>query len=257
MKQYIVDAFTEEVFRGNPAAVCVLEKWLPEKLMMSIARENNLPETAFTVKSEDGYDLRWFTPGEEINLCGHATLATAFILFSYYEKGTELIVFHTMSGDLFISRKNSYIVMDFPAYSCNEVPITEQMAEAIGVKPLKAFIDRDLMLVYENEEIIRNLMPDYEKLSRLEGTGVAVTAQGNDYDCVSRFFAPKLRINEDPVTGSAHCMITPYWTKQLGKPVIKAYQASERGGELLCEVRGDRVVISGKAALFAVSDLAI
>ena len=257
MKQYIVDAFAEEVFRGNPAAVCVLEKWLPEKLMMSIARENNLPETAFTVKREDGYDLRWFTPGEEINLCGHATLATAFILFNHYEKGTEFIVFHTMSGDLFISRKNSYIVMDFPAYSCNEVPVTEQMAEAIGVKPLKAFIDRDLMLVFENEEIIRNLTPDFEKLSRLEGTGVAATAPGNDYDCVSRFFAPKLRVNEDPVTGSAHCMITPYWTKHLGKPVIKAYQASERGGELLCEVRGDRVVISGKAALFAVSDLAI
>ena len=257
MKQYIVDAFTEEVFRGNPAAVCVLEKWLPEKLMMNIARENNLPETAFTVKNEDGYDLRWFTPGGEINLCGHATLATAFILFSYYEEDAERIVFHTMSGELFISRKDGYIVMDFPAYSCNEVPVTEQMAEAIGVKPLKAFIDRDLMLVFENEEIIRNLTPDFEKLSRLEGTGVAATAPGNDYDCVSRFFAPKLRVNEDPVTGSAHCMITPYWTKHLGKPVIKAYQASERGGELLCEVRGDRVVISGKAALFAVSDLAI
>ncbi len=255
MKQYIVDAFTDVVFHGNQAAVCVLDEWLSEKLMMDIARENNFSETAFTVKADEGYDLRWFTPGGEIDLCGHATLATAYVLFNYYEKDAARIVFHTQSGDLYIGRRGDCIEMDFPVYSLNEVPVTDAMTAAMGATPREAYLDRDLLLVYDDEDIIRNINPDFGRLKQLDGMGVGITAPGKDYDCVSRFFVPELSINEDPVTGSAHCMITPYWVKQLGKSSLKAYQASERGGELNCELRGDRVIISGRAVIFAVSDL--
>ena len=255
MRQYIVDAFTDKLFHGNQAAVCVLDKWLPEELMMNITRENNFSETAFAVKSNDGYDIRWFTPGGEINLCGHATLATAFVLFNYYEKNVDNITFHTMSGDLFIHRQQDEIVMDFPAYRLNETSVTTQMTKAMGHEPLKAFIDRDLMLVYEDEKIIREMSPDFGEMIQLDGGGVGVTAPGKEYDCVSRFFTPKDKINEDPVTGSAHCMIAPYWAEQLGKKEIHAYQASERGGKLECRLQGNRVVISGKAVLYSVSEL--
>jgi PhzF family phenazine biosynthesis protein len=255
MRQYIVDAFTDKLFHGNQAAVCVLDKWLPEELMMNITRENNFSETAFTVKGKDGYDLRWFTPGGEINLCGHATLATSFVLFNYYEKDADDITFHTMSGDLFIHRQQDEIVMDFPAYRLNETPVTEQMTRATGHTPVRAFIDRDLLLVYEDEKTIREMSPDFGEMMLLDGLGVGVTAPGKEYDCVSRFFTPKDKINEDPVTGSVHCMIAPYWAEQLGKKEIHAYQASERGGELECRLQGDRVVISGKAVLYSVGDL--
>lgn len=255
MRQYIVDAFTDKLFHGNQAAVCVLDKWLPEELMMNITRENNFSETAFAVKSNDGYDIRWFTPGGEINLCGHATLATAFVLFNYYEKNVDNITFHTMSGDLFIHRQQDEIVMDFPAYRLNETSVTTQMTKAMGHEPLRAFIDRDLMLVYEDEKIIREMSPDFGEMIQLDGGGVGVTAPGKEYDCVSRFFTPKDKINEDPVTGSAHCMIAPYWAEQLGKKEIHAYQASERGGKLECRLQGNRVVISGKAVLYSVSEL--
>lgn len=255
MKQYIVDAFTDKIFCGNQAAVCVLDQWLSEDLMMHITRENNFSETAFTVKTKDGYDLRWFTPGGEINLCGHATLATSYVLFRFYEPDAEQIIYHTMSGDLFVSRKDDYIMMDFPAYQCKEVPVTEQMIAVMGAAPEKAFLDRDLLLVYDDERVIRGLQPDFEAMSLLDGSGVGVTAPGIEYDCVSRFFAPKLKVNEDPVTGSLHCMIVPYWSERLGKHNIRAYQASERGGELFCELNRDRVIIAGKATLYAVSEL--
>ncbi len=255
MKQYIVDAFTDKIFCGNQAAVCVLDQWLSEDLMMHITRENNFSETAFTVKTKDGYDLRWFTPGGEINLCGHATLATSYVLFRFYEPDAEQIIYHTMSGDLFVSRKDDYIMMDFPAYQCKEVPVTEQMVAVMGATPEKAFLDRDLLLVYDDEMVIRGLQPDFEAMSMLDGSGVGVTAPGIEYDCVSRFFAPKLKVNEDPVTGSLHCMIVPYWSERLGKYNIRAYQASERGGELFCELKRDRVIIAGKATLYAVSEL--
>ena len=257
MKQYIVDAFTDMVFHGNQAAVCVLDEGLPEKLMMDIAAENNLSETAFAVKAADGYNLRWFTPGGEINLCGHATLATAYVLFKYYEHDANRIVFHTLSGDLFTSRRGDCIEMDFPVYSLNKVPVTNEMAAAMGAAPKEAYIDRDLLLVYEDEDIIKNLKPDFDKVKLLDGLGVGVTAPGKECDCVSRFFVPKLNINEDPVTGSVHCMITPYWIEQLGKSNLQAYQASKRGGKLICELRDNRVIISGKAAIFAVSELMI
>ncbi|MBO4910531.1 MAG: PhzF family phenazine biosynthesis protein [Lachnospiraceae bacterium] len=255
MKQYIVDAFTDTVFHGNQAAVCVLDEWLPDKTMMDIAAENNFSETAFTVKAGEGYDLRWFTPGDEINLCGHATLAAAYVLFNYYEKDTDRIVFHTLSGDLITERHGDGIKMDFPVYSLNKVPVTEEMASAMGAAPKEAYLDRDLLLVYEDEDIIRKMKPDIDKVKQLDGLGVGVTAPGKDYDCVSRFFVPELSIPEDPVTGSVHCMITPYWTERLGKSSLNAFQASKRGGELICELKGDRVIISGKAVLFAVSEL--
>lgn len=257
MKQYIVDAFTEKVFHGNQAAVCVLEEWPAESLMMDITRENNFSETAFTVREGDGYRLRWFTPGGEIDLCGHATLATAFVLFNFYEKESERITFHTMSGDLFIGRRGKHIAMDFPAYECREVPVTDQMAEALGARPLEAYLDRDLLLVYDDETIVREMRPDFEKVAGIDGAsvGVAVTAPGDRYDCVSRFFAPNIAIDEDPVTGSVHCMIAPYWAARLGKSTISAYQASARGGEMVCELKGGRVVILGKAALFSVAEL--
>lgn len=259
MKQYIVDAFTEKVFHGNQAAVCVLDAWPAESLMMDITRENNFSETAFTVKEEDGYRLRWFTPGGEIDLCGHATLATAYVLLRFYEPEAQSITFHTMSGDLFIGRRGEFITMDFPAYTCREVPVTDQMEEALGARPREAYLDRDLLLVYDDEATVRTMKPDFENVARIEGVkvGVAVTAPGTSYDCVSRFFAPNLAIDEDPVTGSVHCMIAPYWAKRLGKSVIHAYQASARGGEMVCEIEGDRVVLLGKAALFSVSELMV
>lgn len=257
MRQYIVDAFTDKVFHGNQAAVCVMEEWPNDTLMMDITRENNFSETAFTVKEGDGYRLRWFTPGGEIDLCGHATLATAFVLFNFYDKEAESITFHTMSGDLFIGRRGEHIAMDFPAYVCREVPVTDEMEDALGARPKEAYLDRDLLLVYDDEETVRKMKPDFEKVGQLDGLGIAVTAPGANRDCVSRFFAPKLKIDEDPVTGSVHCMIAPYWASRLGKTAIDAYQASARDGEMTCELQGDRVVILGKAALFSVSELTV
>lgn len=255
MKQYILDTFTERIFHGNQAAVCVLDYWLSDEMMMNITKENNFSETAFTVKNADGYDLRWFTPGGEIDLCGHATLAASYVLFKFYETDNDKLIFHTTSGDLFVSRQNDLIAMNFPAYHCRETAVISAMTDVFGIAPIKAYIYRDLLLVYENEEIVRSLKPDFEKMVHLEGQGVGVTAPGKEYDCVSRFFAPKLKVNEDPVTGSAHCMIAPYWVNRLGKSTINAYQASERGGELICEMKGDRVVISGKTVLYSVSEL--
>ncbi len=255
MKQYIVDAFTETVFHGNQAAVCLLEEELSEETMLNVTKENGLPETAFAVKAQEGYDLRWFTPGGEIDLCGHATLATAFVLFGQREKDARRIVFHTRSGDLYVSREGEGLVMDFPAYHPKEVPVTREMTEAVGIPPVKAYLDRDLLLVYEDEKDVRRMTPDFEKVKALPGHGVGVTAPGKKYDCVSRFFAPKTKVNEDPVTGSVHCMIAPYWAGRLGRDRVSAYQASERGGAMVCELQGDRVKITGKAVLYAVCEI--
>lgn len=257
MRQYIVDAFTDKVFGGNQAAVCVMDAWPDERLMMAIARENNFSETAFTVREDDGsYRLRWFTPGSEVDLCGHATLATSYVLLTFYEPDAASITFHTTSsGDLFISRRGDLIQMDFPAYALHEVPVTDLMEEAFGARPLEAYLDRDLLLVFDDEQLVREMRPDIDKVARLEGMGIAVTAPGTTHDCVSRFFAPKIAIDEDPVTGSVHCMIGPYWGRRLGKDAISAYQASARGGEMVLELRGERVAILGKAALFSTAEL--
>lgn len=259
MRQYVVDAFTERLFHGNQAAVCVMESWPDETLMMAIARENNFSETAFTVNEADGcYRLRWFTPTSEVDLCGHATLATSFVLFNFYESEAKEITFHTTSsGDLVVSRRNDLIQMDFPAYTLGRVDVTDLMGEATGARPREAFLDRDLLLVYDDERIVREMRPDLESIAELPGMGVAVTAPGTSHDCVSRFFAPKIGIDEDPVTGSVHCMIAPYWVALLGKERIRAYQASARGGEMELELHGDRVSVLGHAALFSSAELCV
>ena len=256
MKQYIVDAFTDKVFSGNPAAVCVIEEWLPEDLMMGITRENNLSETAFAVRKSAGrYHLRWFTPGGEIDLCGHATLGTAFVILNYYEPEAGSVSFDTLSGVLTVVRHGDLYEMDFPAYELKEIPVTDAMTEATGTRPVRAYMGRDMLCVYDSEETVRTMVPDQDRIMKLDGALLHVTAAGAEYDCVSRSFAPKLAIAEDPVCGSGHCHIIPYWAEVTGKTALRAYQASRRGGELYCRIDGDRVRLSGKAVIYSESEL--
>lgn len=258
MRQYIVDAFSDKVFSGNPAAICVMDIWILDELMINIARENNLSETAFAVKTDNGkYHLRWFTPGGEIDLCGHATLAMAFVIMNFYEEDLEEICFETLSGELIVKRKNNLYEMNFPKYELNEVEITNEMVEAIGVRPIRAFMGRDLLLVLDNEDIVKNLNPDLDKVKGLDGLLLHVTATSDKYDCVSRSFAPKLNVPEDPVCGSGHCHIIPFWAYELGKNELRAYQASKRGGTLYCKLEGNRVMLAGKAALYSTAEINI
>ena len=257
MKQYVVDAFSDRVFGGNPAAICVMDKWLTDELMMNITIENNLSETAFTVKENEKYKLRWFTPGGEIDLCGHATLACAYVIMNYVETNANKIVFSTLSGDLTVNKNGDLYEMDFPAYDLKQVEITKEMIDAIGVAPKEAYMGRDLLCIFDNEDIIRQLKPNMDKVKQLDGLLLQVTALGSDKDCVSRSFAPKLDVPEDPVCGSGHCHIVPYWSKKLNKQYIVAYQASKRGGTLYCRMENDRVKISGKAWLYSIADIHI
>ena len=255
MKQYVVDAFTDSVFHGNQAAVCVLESWPAEELMMNITRENNFSETAFTVREGDKWHLRWFTPGGEIDLCGHATLATAFVLLNWFEKDADRVVFTTLSGDLTVQRRGELLEMEFPAYDLKRVAVTDTMADALGVRPREAYLARDLLCVLDDEQTVRTLSPDLEKIKGLDGLLVHVTARGKDEDCVSRSFAPKLSVAEDPVCGSGHCHIIPYWADTLGRDELVAYQASKRGGTLYCRREGDKIFMAGKAALYSIDEL--
>ncbi len=257
MKQYTVDAFTSRVFSGNPAAVCVMEGYPPDEVLLDIARENNLSETAFAVREGGGYRLRWFTPGGEIDLCGHATLATAFVLLNFYEPESERVVFSTMSGELTVTRRGGLYEMDFPAYELRRVPVTEEMAAAFGASPSEAYMGRDLLCVFDDERTVREMAPDVDKLRDLPGLLQHATARGAGTDCVSRSFAPKLSVQEDPVCGSGHCHIVPYWAARLGRADITAYQASRRGGTLYCRDCGRRIAIAGEAVLFAESELHI
>lgn len=251
MKQYVVDAFTDKVFGGNPAAVCVMDSWLSDDLLLKITRENNLSETAFAVRNQDKYDLRWFTPGGEIDLCGHATLATAYVLTHFIRTDLQTMHFSTKSGLITVEKKDDLYEMDFPAYKLRQIPVTDEMESAIGARPIKAFMGRDLLCVMDNEETVRQLKPDMNKLLTLDGLLLQVTAKGKDYDCVSRSFAPKLNVPEDPVCGSGHCHIMPYWAQELNKLELVAYQASRRGGILYGKVEGERIRISGKVALYS------
>lgn len=257
MKQYVVDAFTDEVFHGNQAAICIMEQWLSDGLMMNITRENNFSETAFAVKEGEKFHLRWFTPGGEIDLCGHATLACAYVLFQFYLPNADKIVFSTLSGDLTVSKTNDLLEMEFPAFQLEKVPVSDAMIDAIGAVPCEAYMGRDLLCIFDSENIVRNLVPNMEKLLKLDGLLLHVTALGKATDSVSRSFAPKLKIIEDPVCGSGHCHIVPYWSKRLGKKDIIAYQASQRGGTLYCKMEDDRVFIAGKAALYSECELYI
>lgn len=256
MKQYIVDAFTNKPFSGNPAAVCVMESWPSEDAMMKLAMENNLSETAFIVKESEGYHLRWFTPGTEVELCGHATLASAFVILNYYEPDSDTVQFNTLSGILTIRRKDNHYEMDFPTYDLKEIPVTDEMEQAFGARPIKAVLGLDLVCVFESEEQVRMMAPDQGLLLNLTGRIQNATARGRDVDCVSRSFCPKLFVPEDPVCGSAHCQIADFWSAELGKDEISAYQASRRGGYLHCRMLEDRrIAISGEAALVAISDI--
>lgn len=255
MKQYIVDAFTNKIFSGNQAAVCVLKNWIEDDLMQNIAVENNLSETAFAVEKNDGYHLRWFTPAGEIDFCGHATLGAAFVILNYYIKNTDSVKFFTQVGEIIVNRNNDMYEMNFPAYNLNKIAVTDKMTDAIGVKPIEAYLDRDLLLILDSQEAVENLKTNQEKMKQLDGLCVAVTAKGTKFDCISRVFAPELDVAEDPVTGSTHCMIAPYWSDKLCKKDIVAFQASKRTGVLHCKITDDRVIISGNAVLYSIADI--
>ncbi|MFY0762206.1 PhzF family phenazine biosynthesis protein [Metabacillus dongyingensis] len=258
MKYFVVDAFAEKVFEGNPAGVCIMNDWISDELMQKIAIENNLSETAFAVKESENYRLRWFTPGGEINLCGHATLATAFIILNYYEKQLETVKFKTISGELTVNKRDDLYELDFPSVPSEEISVTDQMINALGMVPKETYLNRDLVFVLESEEEVRNVCPDFAQLERLpEGLGVCVTAKGNEFDFVSRAFFPKLKVNEDPVTGSLHCSLIPLWAKRLEKQELVARQLSSRGGTLYCKHEDTRVKMAGKAVLYSVAELTV
>jgi PhzF family phenazine biosynthesis protein len=247
---YQVDAFTSRVFGGNPAAVCPLEAWLPDATMQAIGNENNLSETAFLVPNGDRYHLRWFTPEFEIDLCGHATLASAFVVFTRLRPDLQQVAFDTKSGELVVKREaGGLLSMDFPSRPPQAGPSDPALAKALGGTPKSILASRDYLVVYESEEEVRALKPDMNALAQVDRMTI-VTAPGREVDFVSRFFAPGGGIPEDPVTGSAHCTLIPYWADRLGKTKLKALQVSRRGGELWCELRGDRVTMAGHAVEF-------
>lgn len=254
---YQVDAFTGEVFRGNPAAVCPLERWLEPRIMQAIAEENHLSETAFLVRAEPAaagtpaggdYHIRWFTPEAEVDLCGHATLASAHVVFRWLEPARTSVSFQSRSGPLVVERAGDLLAMEFPSRPPGACDAPVGLAAALGGTPQETLMSRDLLAVYPREEDVRALRPDFERIRALGAHGVIVTAPGSDCDFVSRFFAPLLGVPEDPVTGSAHCTLIPYWARRLGKRTLHARQVSARGGELFCEDLGERVIIAGRAA---------
>ncbi|MBT1173040.1 PhzF family phenazine biosynthesis protein [Bifidobacterium sp. MA2] len=263
MRQYVVDAFTDTVFRGNPAAVCMPESWPSDELMADIAMENRFSETAFIVREPEEWHLRWFTPGGEIDLCGHATLASAYVVLRFVEPDTDVVRFRTMSGVLTVIRTRGsagadVFTMDFPAFDLRPTPVTDAMEQALGARPIEAWLGRDLLCVMPDERTVRDLNPDQELVKGLPGLLANVTAAGDagsGFDCVSRSFAPKLDVPEDPVCGSGHCHILPYWSSRLGTTALTAYQASTRGGIIHATVNNGRVGLGGSAALFSVGTI--
>ena len=250
---YQVDAFTNEVFKGNPAAVCPLTEWLTDETMLKIAAENNLSETAFFVKKDDVYEIRWFTPTIEIDLCGHATLASAFVIFNFLGKTEKVIKLHShRSGNLSVEKQDDVLILDFPKYGLNKIKIDEKLVETVGARPLQTWESQGNMvfMLVETEDEIKNLKLDMSALTKIPFDQVIVTAKGDSADFVSRMFAPRIGIPEDPVTGAIHCSLIPYWAEKLGKTELFARQISARGGELFCELRGERVKIGGNAVLY-------
>ncbi len=254
---YQIDAFTSELFRGNPAAVCPLDNWIDDKIMQSIAAENNLSETAFFIKEHGSYRIRWFTPTTEVDLCGHATLASAFVIFNEFDKDVQEIKFYSNSGELIVTKDLDLITLDFPSLPPRKSDNPAKVVSAFNIEPIYVLQADDYLLVYESQEQIENIQTDLNLLKEIDLRGVIVTSPGNDCDFVSRFFAPKYGIDEDPVTGSAHCTLTPYWSEKLGKNKLHAKQLSKRGGELFCEVKNDRVNISGHASLYMIGQIKI
>ena len=241
-----VDAFAKKQFAGNPAGVCPLKAWLPDATMQAIAAENNLAETAFFVREGAGFRLRWFTPTLEVDLCGHATLAAAYVLFEYLRFKKDEIAFESRSGTLKVTRDGKRLSLDFPVIKLERSGAPPQLIEGLGTQPLEVFKAMDYMVVLASEDDVLGVQPSWEPLAQSTGRGVIVTAPGKNVDFVSRFFAPAAGINEDPVTGSAHCMLTPYWAQRLGKKSMRAQQLSQRGGELWVKLKGDRVLIAGE-----------
>ncbi|PXV66348.1 PhzF family phenazine biosynthesis protein [Dysgonomonas alginatilytica] len=249
---YQIDAFTDKVFSGNPAAVCPLNKWLSDSVMQKIAMENNLAETVFYVKQDNHYEIRWFTPSVEVDLCGHATLAAAFVLFNYESYKENIIHFYSpRSGNLTVAKQGELLTLNFPTDVFESIPLTNELTDVFNITPEFAFRGKtDYLLVFTNEEQIKQLIPRFDRISKLDGRGVIVTAKGDEVDFVSRFFAPQSGIAEDPVTGSAHTTLTPYWSDILGKDELTAIQLSERRGYLKCKYLNDRVEISGQARMY-------
>ena len=251
---YQIDAFTDKLFSGNPAAVCILDKWLPDEQMQSIGNENNLSETAFVVPKEQYFEIRWFTPSVEVDLCGHATLAAAFVIFNLRHYPDLIIRFHSpRSGWLAVEKKDDMYFLDFPTDTLEKLANEENVIieKCINIKPISVYKGRtDYLAVIENEKSLQTLQPDFVEISKLIARGLIVTAKGDDVDFVSRFFAPQTGVDEDPVTGSAHTSLLPLWSEKLGKNKLTARQLSKRGGELFCELKNDRCMIGGNARLY-------
>lgn len=258
MKIYQVDAFTKTIFSGNPASIVPLENWLDKTLMQQIAAEHNLSETAFFVKENDGsYRIRWFTPETEVDLCGHATLASAHVLFQYLDFSDKVITFQSNSGKLTVEQRDGLYWMNFPSNPPDPIPVPKLIPEAIGVVPIYTGVNTDLLVLVQDEETVKNLRPDLLILKKMEVRGVIVTAPGDDVDFVSRFFAPSVGVPEDPVTGSAHTLLSPFWSKRLHKNELKAKQISRRGGDIACVQKEDRVEIGGSAVTYLTGTISI
>lgn len=254
---YQIDAFARQVFEGNPAAVCPLQAWLPDEVMQNIAAENNLSETAFFVASDKGYHIRWFTPVHEVELCGHATLASAYVLFELLDYDGDRLVFDSRSGPLTVYRENDWLSMDFPSQPPRACDIPETLLRAFEFQPIACLKAVDYILVFKDQRTIENCRPDLVMLAELDCRGVAITARGEQHDFVSRFFAPRYGINEDPVTGSAFTQLIPYWATELDKTELRARQISHRGGDVLCRMQGDRVSIAGQAVKYMQASIEI
>ena len=250
LKIYQIDAFAEKTFEGNPAAVVPLEEWLPDKTMQAIAEENNLAETAFFVPANDRFHIRWFTPNKEVKLCGHATLASAFVLFELLGYGGDAIIFDCLSGALSVTRTNEMLTLDFPAQKPERCEISEEIIKGLGRAPLELYRNEDFLAVFGDENEVSSIKPNHSYLQKLDLRGVIVTAPSLEQDFVARFFAPKYGIPEDPVTGSAYTQLAPYWSEKMGKTAFSAKQISPRGGKLTCELKGGRVLISGSAVKY-------
>ena len=270
MDYYVVDVFTDKLFKGNPAGVCILDKWIDKETLQNIAFENNLSETAFLVKQDnppDGgyYDLRWFTPELEVDLCGHATIASAFVLFNFYEPNIQEIKFKTMTGMMKVTKKDDMLYLDFPSWKAEKTIDYKTLNDAFACKNKGVYKAADFLVVFENEAQIRNIKPDFSVLRKFKEEakidndcfGIIITAKGSGCDFVSRYFAPNAGINEDPVTGRAHCTLIPYWAQQLGKNKMKALQLSDRTGKIDCEYLGERVLIGAKAVLYLKGNISL
>jgi PhzF family phenazine biosynthesis protein len=255
---YIIDAFAEGLFTGNPAGVCILDNWLEPELMQKIAMENNLSETAFIVKEPAGYRIRWFTPAVEVDLCGHATLATAHVLFRHVGIKEHSVSFMSRSGMLTVMKKGEFLVLDFPADKLKTAEAPSSVTNALNITPEETCKGiSDYLIVLPDEEQVKQVRPNFYKLAKAEARGIIITAPGKDCDFVSRFFAPRVGVNEDPVTGSAHTLLIPYWSKRLGKTELTAMQLSFRRGWLKCRYAGDRVEIGGKAFTYLYGEIKI